>query len=1267
MKRNGLIFHFVKYSLAAAFAALAFTTATWAAVTPISVGPTGTGVFTFDTQPTSANGWTTLSVGTYAGTITNSDQLDAAVQLSSAADVTAELGTSSVYPPSVNAIARWNYNANGYFLQSRPTGNSFTLLMASLQNGSTTSFSRFTVSYNFNFLLQAGATSAGEGTGLYGWRVYYSLTGAAGSWAAIPGLCPDPSGTVPAPGAYNVNVDLSAIWAPGTVLYLLWADDNGPESDSAGNLATEPAYTMDNFSVTGTPAPGPVVNNNLNLPINTNVAERAAVTLSVNMAMATGYQWYKNGLAIQGANAASCTLLSASPTNSGQYYCVGSNITYASTSRTATLTVTPDVIPPYIRTATSASATNVTVNFSEAVTAASATNAANYLLRASSNAFPTGAAIAVSAVAFNGSNAVVLTFAAPRAAGQEYTLFVTGLQDFAYTPNHLERWDYFVLPIMAAGLTPILSMDAIWKYETNGLDLGTAWIDTNYDDSTWKSGPGILGAETTVATVNAFSALGESVRTPFLAYTPQTITYYFRTTFVYSNNPSGLTLISSNYIDDGAVFYLNGQAAGSLRMPNVYNYQTPATQSVEGVLEGLSFVNASLVQGTNTLAVEVHQNNASSSDLVMGLRLFAKQPVPIVITNQPVGTNLLAGRTAAFAVGHAGTGGYQWLFNGNVIPGANAATFTIANATTNDSGNYSVIISNLLGQVTSVPAALVVTADTVPPRLIGSLLSTNSDFFGTCTLVLAFDEPINVLDAEDLSKYSITQVGASATLAVQSAVYDRTNRTVTLTLEGRNDAASYTVRVAGIRDSSTPPNTLVSTQVVASAYRILMNATDLWQINQDGIDLGTAWREPSYDDSAWLRDAGPFYSTTAYTSGLAAGWLPLGWGYAGLYPLQPAPTTRYFRTQFHLDDPAGVQLTFNILAAQGAAFYLNGKEVLFTTQNGRYYLTNGTEALNYDVLAVYRSSPSPGIRMPLYPLNLVAGQNTLAVEVHKESITNTVVAFGLRLIALCPQGYPSSVAPIILASPAAMTTNVGASISLAAMIDGTTNGMVLRWYRDASNFVATSTVTTTTNTVLTLASLTPADAGAYTLVASNAFGSATSSVASVVVTQKPAVGGPASGTIVSGMDYQFCVTASGTAPFAYQWYFAGQPIPRRTNDHLVIAGATTNAEGNYFVVVSNSYGTATSTIARLIVSTVVFPPEYQLGILRWDLSELTGPCLKFKSGVGHTYTLQASTNMVNQADWMDVPGSATSGTGGDLIFYEQPGVAPRKFYRVKAE
>jgi GH25 family lysozyme M1 (1,4-beta-N-acetylmuramidase) len=73
----------------------------------------------------------------------------------------------------------------------------------------------------------------------------------------------------------------------------------------------------------------------------------------------------------------------------------------------------------------------------------------------------------------------------------------------------------------------------------------------------------------------------------------------------------------------------------------------------------------------------------------------------------------------------------------------------------------------------------------------------------------------------------------------------------------------------------------------------------------------------------------------------------------------------------------------------------------------------------------------------------------------------------------------------------------------------------------------------------------------------------------------------------AGGSVSFSADAGGKAPFHYQWYFNGSQMPEATNATLAITSAQVTNTGNYSVIVTNSFGSATSSI----VSLVVYPPQ----------------------------------------------------------------------------
>ena len=81
---------------------------------------------------------------------------------------------------------------------------------------------------------------------------------------------------------------------------------------------------------------------------------------------------------------------------------------------------------------------------------------------------------------------------------------------------------------------------------------------------------------------------------------------------------------------------------------------------------------------------------------------------------------------------------------------------------------------------------------------------------------------------------------------------------------------------------------------------------------------------------------------------------------------------------------------------------------------------------------------------------------------------------------------------------------------------------------------------------------------------------------------------PQSLTVSPGSNVTFTVTASGTAPLAYQWFFNGTNISGATTNPFALNNAQFTNAGNYFVWITNLYGSVTSSAALLTVTNL--PP-----------------------------------------------------------------------------
>jgi hypothetical protein len=115
------------------------------------------------------------------------------------------------------------------------------------------------------------------------------------------------------------------------------------------------------------------------------------------------------------------------------------------------------------------------------------------------------------------------------------------------------------------------------------------------------------------------------------------------------------------------------------------------------------------------------------------------------------------------------------------------------------------------------------------------------------------------------------------------------------------------------------------------------------------------------------------------------------------------------------------------------------------------------------------------------------------------------------------------------------------------------------------------------------------------------------------------------------------VGASGSPPFSYQWWFNNTNLAGTSNP-LVLNNVTTNVEGNYFVILTNNFGSATSQVATLIVAYQSLTPA-QLWLL--GHSGTSGDALMIAMEAGKNYRIQATTNL---HDWYNVTNFLSSST-----------------------
>ncbi len=160
----------------------------------------------------------------------------------------------------------------------------------------------------------------------------------------------------------------------------------------------------------------------------------------------------------------------------------------------------------------------------------------------------------------------------------------------------------------ATATNQIVKLSDTWKYYDKG-EAPANWRTTGFNDSSWSSGTAPLGyGMTGVKTKVSYGSDAEN-KYP---------TTYFRKTIKLSSTPTRSDVFLLNYqVDDGFVVYVNGQEAGRYNMPsgNITFNSYSSSYAESTPLTGTLNISSSLFKsGDNVIAVEIHNNKASSSD-----------------------------------------------------------------------------------------------------------------------------------------------------------------------------------------------------------------------------------------------------------------------------------------------------------------------------------------------------------------------------------------------------------------------------------------------------------------------------------------------------------------------------------------------------------------------------------------------------------------------------------------------------------------------------
>ena len=463
----------------------------------------------------------------------------------------------------------------------------------------------------------------------------------------------------------------------------------------------------------------------------------------------------------------------------------------------------------------------------------------------------------------------------------------------------------------------------------------------------------------------------------------------------------------------------------------------------------------------------------------IGAYEFQNYPfIEIQPTNQTVPFGEPSVSLSVLAVG-PGTLTYQWRFNGANISGATNSTLTLTFVQYSQAGNYSVVVVNSYGSVTSSDAVLTVVAPT-PPAFV--LQPTNQTVAVAATISLT----------------------ASATAAPAAAYHWYFNGAELADDSHYSGSATANLQVSNTTTNDNGNYFVVATNTAGGATSLVAVVSVL---TPPSITLQPA------DQTVMQGSNAIFTAAASGDAPLSYQWLLNGNILSDGGQISGATTTN---------------LTISNLQ------FTNGGNLVFVASNPVGSATSGAAALN----------------------------------------------------VLAP--------PIIVLQPAAQNALPGGSAAFSAAAIGT-QPIGYQWFFNNTPLADDSRIVGATTNSLTVGSVQTNDNGGYFIVASNAYGAVTSSIASltvvlpVVITQSPARQTNAAGSI-----FALTIAADGSAPFGYRWYFGSTLLTNNTRVSgasaatLSISNAALSDTGNYFAVVTNLLSAATSSVATV---TVLTPPS----------------------------------------------------------------------------
>lgn len=580
---------------------------------------------------------------------------------------------------------------------------------------------------------------------------------------------------------------------------------------------------------------------------------------------------------------------------------------------------------------------------------------------------------------------------------------------------------------------------------------------------------------------------------------------------------------------------------------------------------------------------------------------------------------------------------YEWFKNGVLIPGAITSTLSFTPVTLADYGLYSVSVTNTAGTVTSGPVELGARPNPLTPVTLDLTISSNQ-FSGVRVRpnggYLIFGAFTSVpTSTGNVAAQRFLRTGADG--KVDTTFLPPFGSTVNHALELPDGsilaAGSFTtfgvISVPGgfvkvLPNGTADADFLAALPSSIGTIRDLKLGADGWiyVVHSTGVDRMNA---AGVVDPAFRVNVSAAFDTNPTFNFLEFG--PGGTFYlAGNFNLLGAPSGQTLRRLVRLNpngtyDPTwkyttagalsyfGVQSDGRIIvsASSGTLVRLlpdGSSDPTFTTITSVY---NNTFAVAADDSIYIASGTSANAKLrhflPNGALDTIFNNGT---DPGAGNTIQSIVALSNGLISLNGSfttfnGQTSSSRPLLLtgelrtitisSQPAAQVVNPGTS-PVFSVVASSVLPLTYQWRKNGVNLSGE------TNPTLTLASVTAASSGDYSVVISSTAGSITSAAAKLTVRDAPAVlTWPAGGTYLTGSGISLTVDFVALEPATFEWFRNGVLVSGQITNVLNIPAPTAADSGAYTLRITNGLGIVTSP--PILVNVVPSPASLVSGFL----------------------------------------------------------------------